>query len=223
MKKLEVSIWSDVNCPWCAIGYAQFAKAVELLSDELVVTVRWMPYQLVPDLPPEGRTQKAQYELSSGGSFSEIRESRIAVTEASKQAGYPIAWADDEDGDAMVWNTFDAHKLLRWALDWQGPEAQTALSLALFDAHFRDARNISDRETLAEIADSIPELRAEGAMEAMADDTLSMAVSFEEGRGRKSGINTVPTFVVADKYALQGAQEAETLAKALRDIAAKED
>lgn len=99
---------------------------------------------------------------------------------------------------------------------------QTALKLALFDAHFRERRNISDPAVLAEIAGSVPELWEEGATEALADETLTMAVRFEAERGRKNGITAVPSFVVANKYVLQGAQEPETFAKALRDIAGME-
>ena len=57
MPKVAVDIWSDVMCPWCAVGYTQFAKAVEALSGELDVEVRWMPFELNPDLPPEGKDQ----------------------------------------------------------------------------------------------------------------------------------------------------------------------
>jgi predicted DsbA family dithiol-disulfide isomerase len=57
MAKVAVDIWSDVMCPWCAVGYTQFAKAVDSSRDELEVEVRWMPFELNPDLPPEGKDQ----------------------------------------------------------------------------------------------------------------------------------------------------------------------
>lgn len=219
MSELDIDIWSDVMCPWCAIGYANLAQAIALLDGELDVRIRWMPFELVPDMPPEGRSQKAHYELATGKSFSEAQESRSRVAEAARAAGYPIAWNEDADGERMVWNTFDCHKLLRWAYAWKGSEVQTALKQALFDAHFREHRNISDRDVLCEIAGSISELWAEGALEALEDHTLEMAVRIEEQRGRKSGIATVPTLVVGGKYVLEGSQEPEQYAAALRQIA----
>jgi predicted DsbA family dithiol-disulfide isomerase len=57
MPKVAVDIWSDVMCPWCAVGYTQFARRSRTLKDELDVEVRWMPFELNPDLPPEGKEQ----------------------------------------------------------------------------------------------------------------------------------------------------------------------
>ena len=57
--KVAVEIWSDIMCPWCAIGYAQFAKAVKALDGEIEVEARWMPFELNPEMPPEGKSQAA--------------------------------------------------------------------------------------------------------------------------------------------------------------------
>jgi len=223
MSELEVDIWSDVMCPWCAVGYAQFAKAVEMVADEVQVTIRWMPFELDPEAPAEGSKALEHFAEKYGYSLEEAAAALDTVEAKAQEAGFPIAYAGEgEPPEAMRWNTFAAHKLLRWALAWKGPEAQTTLKLALFKAHFRERRNISDPEVLAEIAGNVPELWAEGASEALADETLSMAVRFDAERGRKSGITAVPSFVVANKYVLQGAQEPETFAKALRDIAGME-
>lgn len=223
MKQLEVDIWSDVMCPWCAVGYANFARAMEMVADDVDVTIRWMPFELDPEAPPEGSKALEHFAEKYGYSLEEAAAKRDEVEAKAEAAGYPIAFDGDGDApEAMRWNTFNAHKLLRWALAWKGPEVQTELKLALFDAHFRKRSNISDPEVLAGIAGGVPELWAEGAAEALADDTLDMAVRFEAERGRKSGITAVPSFVVANKYVLQGAQEPETFAKALRDIAGME-
>lgn len=220
MKSLEVDIWSDVSCPWCAIGYAQFAKALELVADEVAVTLRWMPFELAPDMPPEGRSQAEHLGEVYGRTPDEVAAVREEIEARAEALDCPLAYAGEgEPPTAMMWNTFAAHRLLRWALAWKGPEVQTALKLALFEAHFRHRRNISDPQVLAEIAGSVPELWAEGALEALADETLSMAVKFEEKRGRESGLTAVPTFVVANKYVLQGAQEPEQFARALAQIA----
>ena len=48
---VDVHIWSDVMCPWCAIGYAQYEKALAELEGEIDVETRWMPFELNPDMP----------------------------------------------------------------------------------------------------------------------------------------------------------------------------
>ena len=141
--RVAVDIWSDVMCPWCAIGYSQFARALKELEGEIDVEVRWMPFELNPDMPPEGKSMAQHLAENYNRSPAEREEMRAHLNEAAERAGFSMAY--DGEGpppEQMMWNTFDAHKLLRWALASQGMEAQTALKLALFRAHFQQRRRI---------------------------------------------------------------------------------
>ena len=219
MAKVAVDIWSDVMCPWCAVGYTQFAKAVDQLEGELDVEVRWMPFELNPDLPPEGRSQDEHLARVYGRSADEVAAMRAQMHATAARAGFPMDYAGEgEEPPAMMWNTFAAHKLLRWALAEQGPEAQTRLKLALLKTHFQQRRNVSDRDVLLEVAEAAGFDRARAA-EALADEALAIAVRAEEQRGRQAGINSVPSFVVAGKYLIQGAREPEDYANMLRQVA----
>jgi predicted DsbA family dithiol-disulfide isomerase len=219
MPKIAVDIWSDVMCPWCAVGYTQFAKAVEALKGELEVEVRWMPFELNPDLPPEGKDQAKHLAEVYGRSPEEVAAMRAQMQATAARAGFPMDYTGEgEELPAMMWNTFEAHKLLRWALAEQGPEAQTRLKLALLRAHFQQRRNVSDREVLLDIAE------AEGfypgkAAEALADEALAIAVRAEEQRGRQAGISSVPSFVFGGKYLFAGAREPADFAALLRQFA----
>ena len=218
-RKVAVDIWSDVMCPWCAVGYTQFAKAVEALAGELDVEVRWMPFELNPDLPPEGKEQAKHLAEVYGRSAEEVAGMRAQMQATAARAGFPMDYAGEgEEPPAMMWNTFEAHKLLRWALAEQGPEAQTRLKLALLRAHFQQRRNVSDREVLLDVAEEEGFDRAEAAG-ALADEALAIAVRAEEQRGRQAGINSVPSFVVDGKYLIQGAREPEDYAGMLRQVA----
>jgi len=219
MPKVAVDIWSDVMCPWCAVGYTQFAKAVESLGDEIEVEVRWMPFELNPDLPAEGKDQARHLAEVYGRSADEVAGMRAQMQATAARAGFPMDYAGEGDEPpAMMWNTFEAHKLLRWALAEEGPEAQTRLKLALLKAHFQQRRNVGDREVLLAIAESEGFDRAKAA-EALGDEALAIAVRAEEARGRQSGITSVPSFVVDGKYLIQGAREPEDYAGMLRQVA----
>ena len=87
MKTLSVEIWSDVMCPWCAVGYTQFAKAIEALKGELDVEVRWMPFELNPDLPPEGRPQDQHLAEVYGRSPEEVAAMRAQMQATAARAG----------------------------------------------------------------------------------------------------------------------------------------
>jgi len=216
---IAVEIWSDVMCPWCAVGYTQFAKAVERLTGGLDVEIRWMPFELNPDLPPEGKDQAQHLAEVYGRTPEDVAAMRTQMQATAERAGFSMAYAGEgEEPPATMRNTFAAHKLLRWALAEQGPEAQTGLKLALLKAHFQQRRNVSDPAVLLDIAEAEGFDRASAAA-ALDDEALATATRIEEERGRRSGINSVPSFVIEGKYLIQGAREPEDYAGMLRQVA----
>ncbi len=223
MTKLSVDVWSDVMCPWCAIGMARFAEALRGLEGEIEVEMRWMPFELNPDLPAEGKEQAAHLAEVYGRSPDEIAAMRAQIAATGAQAGFPMDYAGEgEEPPAMMWNTFEAHKLLRWALAEEGPEAQTRLKAALFRAHFQRRLNVGDRAVLLDLAEAEGFDRAK-ASAALDDEALAMATRLEERRGREAGINSVPTFVFEGRYSVPGAQEPETFRQVLRKVAEMRD
>jgi len=206
-------------CPWCAVGYTQFARAVEDLKGELEVEVRWMPFELNPDLPPEGKRQDEHLAQVYGRSADEVAAMRAQMQATAARAGFPMDYTGKgEEPPAMMWNTFEAHKLLRWALAERGSEAQTRLKVALLKAHFQQRRNVGDREVLLDLAADEGFDRGKAA-DALGDEALEIATRLEEERGRLAGINSVPSFVVNGKYLIQGAREPGDYARMLRQVA----
>jgi predicted DsbA family dithiol-disulfide isomerase len=217
--QVDVQIWSDVMCPWCAIGSAQYAKALEQIGGEIAVTTRWMPFELNPDLPPEGKDQQKHLAEVYKRSPEEVAGMRAQMQARAEEAGFPMEWAGEgEEPAAWMWNTFDAHKLLRWALAIHGPEAQDRLSQALFRAHFQQRRPIGEREVLLDIAAEAGFDRVAAAA-ALEEEALAIATRVEEQRGRVMGINSVPSFIVNGRYQIPGAQEPAVYAAALRKVA----
>ncbi|WP_338243913.1 DsbA family oxidoreductase [Aurantiacibacter hainanensis] len=216
---MVVDIWSDVMCPWCLVGYRSFIEGARLVSDDVEVTIRWMPFELNPDMPAEGRLQSEHLAETYNRSEEEVEAMRAELAGAAERVGFPIDWrGEGEAPPPMMWNTFDCHKLLRWALAEYGPAEQTRLKEAMFAAHFQQRRNMADRDVLVELCENAG-LDGDAARRALDDEALEIAVRAEEERGREGGIAAVPTFVVNHKYGLQGAQEPENFARALLQIA----
>ena len=219
---MQVDIWSDVMCPWCAIGYTQFAQAVEQLAGEIEVETRWMPFELNPDMLPQGKPQAQHLAEVYGRSAEEAEGMRAQMLETAAKAGFPMDYAGEgEPPEPMMWNTFAAHKLLRWTLATAGAHTQTRLSLALFQAHFRERRDMSDHSVLLDIAASVG-LEREAAEAALDEEELAIAVRLEEKRAVESRIASVPTFVVNNRYILQGASEPAMFRDALLRLAMME-
>ncbi len=218
---ITIDIWSDVMCPWCAIGYGQLSKALDELAGEIEAEIRWRPFELNPDMPAEGEEQGAHLARKYRRSEEETQAVRAQMKAIAEQAGVTLEFTGEGDAPpAMMRNTFAAHTLLDWALETGGPDAQTRLKLALFEAHFNHRRDVSDHGVLVEIARATG-LDAEDARDAIGDERRGEKVRAEERRAWDMNISGVPAMVVNGKFMIPGAQSPETYVTALRRVAAR--
>lgn len=219
--RLTIDIWSDVMCPWCVIGYKNLEKALAELDGEIEAEVRWMPFELNPNMAPAGEQQDAHITKKYGRPPEQMAQVRENIRNLATEAGFAMDWqGEGEPPPQMMWNTRAAHVLLRWALEARGAEAQTRLKLALFRAHFQQRRNVSDPAVLADIAEA-EGFDREAALAAMADDRLAGVVAWEEDRGHEMNITGVPAMIINDRLMIPGAQPPETYVNALRHAVAK--
>ncbi|MEM7780560.1 MAG: DsbA family oxidoreductase [Pseudomonadota bacterium] len=219
---LTIDIYSDVMCPWCAIGYGQLTKALGELDGEIDAQIRWRPFELNPTMSKSGEQQEAHLQRKYGRSFEEGAKMRENMRQIAEGAGVSLNYEGDEDPapHAMMWNTRDCHKLLGLALEQMGPEVQTELKLALFKAHFNQRRDLSDRDVLLDIAAGVG-LHREAAKAALDDEALEARVVAEEAQAWDLNITGVPAMIVNGKFLIPGAQAPEVYVNALRRVAEK--
>lgn len=219
--RLTIDIFSDVMCPWCLIGYGQLTKALRELEGEIEAQLRWRPFELNPDMPPQGEAQDTHLAKKYRRSDEERAAIRAQMTAIADSAGVSLSYQGEREAPpAMMWNTRAAHKLLTFALDEAGPQVQTALKLALFRAHFNQRRNVSDPEVLLDIAAEVGLHRA-AAKAALADPGLDARVAAEEREAWDMNIAGVPAMVIGGKFLVPGAQSPETYVNVLRRVAEK--
>ena len=205
---IKLDIMSDPICPWCYIGKAHLDRALAAHPDHPFV-IEWHPFQLNPDMPPEGMGRRAYLEGKFGGKEGAVR-AYAPVVEHAEKAGLKI----DFEGMQRTPNTLDAHRLIHWA----GIEGkQTAAVSGLFKAYFVDARDIGDHEVLADIADSI-EMDAAVVRKLLDSDADRDDISARDAHSRQMGVNSVPTFIVAGKHAVPGAQPPELWARVIDEL-----
>jgi predicted DsbA family dithiol-disulfide isomerase len=220
-QKLTIDIYSDVMCPWCLIGYGQLTKALAELEGEIAAEIRWRPFELNPQMPPEGEEQEAHLQRKYGRPAEEGARLRGQMKAIAEGAGVSLSWEGEGDAPpAMMWNTRDCHKLLAFALEQAGPDVQTALKLALFRAHFNERRNLGDRAVLLDIASGVG-LHREAAKAALDDPELEASVLAEQGQAWDMNISGVPAMIVENKFLIPGAQTPEVYVNALRRVAGK--
>ena len=211
---VTIDIVSDVVCPWCIIGYRQLQQAVGTMGDRVEVGVRWHPFQLAPDLPPEGQLLTDYARERYGATPEKSAANRARMAELGQTLGIDFRWTRE----SRIYNTHRAHQLLHWA----GIEGkQTQLKLALFEAYFTGQANVSDTLVLLDAAEaaSLPREEARAILE---DGRYADAVTQEIAHWQDENVTGVPAFVVGGKYTIPGAQDAETWVRVLDRVMERE-
>ncbi len=213
---LRIDIVSDVVCPWCIIGYKQVEKALTLLPEPVEAEFHWHPFELNPDMPPEGEDAARHIARKYGRSLDET----AAVRERIRSTAEELGFAFGELGARRLYNSFAAHKLLTAAGKAKGWQVQTRLKLALFSAYFQQGRDISDQQTLLDVAEDIGLDRADCAGW-LADQSLAGEVRGEERYWINENVSGVPAIIFDGKYMVPGAQSPETFAQVIGKVLAK--
>jgi predicted DsbA family dithiol-disulfide isomerase len=208
---LSIDVISDVVCPWCFIGKKRLEKAMALVP-EVAVDVQWRPYQLAPELPPEG-VPRRDYMIGKFGSAERIDQIHARLTGIGAEEGIAFAF----DRIAVAPNTMNAHRLILWS---RAGGRQDDVVEALFRAFFMEGRNLADSGVLTMIG------AAHGLDAALLTELFDGESDVDRTRreiasAQRIGVTGVPFFIVAGKYGIAGAEAPETIAGAIRQAAAE--
>lgn len=208
---MQVEIWSDIACPWCLVGTARFERAVEEAGVDVDVVYR--SFELDPNVPTGGEAPPlVDYLAKKFGDRSRVQAAHARLTSAGSELGIDFRWSIMRRA-----NTFDAHRLLAWALRTGGSTAQRTLKKRILRAYFTEGADVSDRGVLADLVAEAGLDRA-AAVDVLASDAEAETVRAEEARAHSEGIAAVPTFVVEGRWMLQGALETEKWVRALTQL-----
>ena len=193
---IYVDIVSDTICPWCYIGKRRFERALDL-SGRNDIAISWRPFQLNPDMPPEGMTRDDYVRAKFGGG-DRPRQIYQAIAESGREAGIEFQFARIR----RTPNTVLSHRLVHWSAK---QERQDEVVAELFRAYFEDGLDVGDLEILVECARRAG-LDRELAHQFLLSEEGRQEVVASDVYARRLGINGVPCFIVNRKYAVSGAQ-----------------
>lgn len=202
---IALDIFADPVCPWCLIGKVELDRALESRPGH-PFAIAWHPFRLNPQMP-RGSMDRLEYLRAKLGAGAEAASR--AVAERAARLGLELSPSPREP------DTTDAHRLLHWA----GLEgAQSRVMSGLLRAHWQEARDIGDHAELRRIATAAG---LDGAMVAqlLAGDADSDEIATRETHARQRGVNSVPTFIVANRHAVSGAQPAALWQQVIDDLA----
>lgn len=203
---MEIEIYADVVCPWCWIGKRRLEQALASYDGE--VTVRYRPFQLDPTPVTEPKPLVEALGAKFGG--RERAESMVAqVSQVGASVGLDMRF-----DRAVAANTFEAHRLIRFATE-RG--RATEMIDALYRAHFSDGVDVGSTDALVKLASGVG-LDETEVRDHLESNAGRREVAADLAAAHELGVTSVPTFVLAGKYAVTGAQEPETLLAALREV-----
>jgi predicted DsbA family dithiol-disulfide isomerase len=220
MKKrsIKIDFISDVSCPWCAIGLANLDVALKRLEGEVAADLRFQPFELNPDMPPEGEDRVEHLARKYGLDREQQAANRERLRALAAEAGFEIAAADG----GRIYNTFDAQRLLYWVqLDGRLPPPQrtglaAALKRALLAAYHSRMQDPSDHDVLVAAAESVG-LDPDAARDVLTTGRFADEVRDMEQAWLRRGVNGVPAVAIGGRYLISGAQPPETFEQAIRN------
>lgn len=213
---LKIDFVSDIVCPWCAIGLSALEIALSRLEGEVAVQLHFQPFELHPDMGPEGAEVVPYLSKKYGMSAEQVAQNQQNIAVRGAAVGFEFRM----DRRSRTYNTFDAHRLLHWAAEEGSDTQQRALKHALLRAHFTDGENPGAREVLIACAAQagLDETRA---AEVVDSDEYAEAVRERERLYLDAGIHSVPAVIINDRHLIAGGQPPEVFEQALRQIAAE--
>jgi predicted DsbA family dithiol-disulfide isomerase len=210
-KRLQVQIWSDIACPWCYVGKRRFESALQQFAHGDEVEVTWRSFELDPRAPRVRPHQDYAERLAAkyGRTRGQAQEMIDRMVEMALADGIEMNFDHIQPG-----NTFDAHRLLHLAHRAGGSSKQEALEERFFRAYLVEGRSIGDPDALRGLATDVglPENEVSAVL---ATDQYAREVRADEDEAHALGIHGVPFFVLANRYAIEGAQPAELMLSAL--------
>ena len=203
--KVLIEVIFDPGCPWCYIGKRRLERALAL-RPQVAAAVRWWPFLLNPNIPPDG-IDRSTYLLRKFGSEARVGRVYGAIADVGQSVEIDFAF----ERIARTPNTVNAHRLVRFS-EIHG-KADAAVE-ALFFHHFVVGRDIGDVRVLVGIGVGLG-LDSEALELYLKSDAELALIYSENGRAHRLGINGVPSFVLNNAFVVSGAQEPNVLMRML--------
>jgi len=183
------------------VGKRNLESAIAMSEHQ--VEVRWLPFQLRPNVPMEGVPKGGTPETRVGVRMKAAGEA-VGITFTGKCDRYP--------------NSLAAHALLKYAAK-VSPSKQSELQEVVFRQYFTDGLYPSV-DNLAAAALEVG-LDSEAAREFAESEENQSAVEAEAREISRAGVTGVPFFFVNGEPAFSGAQPPATFVRLLDEAAAE--
>jgi predicted DsbA family dithiol-disulfide isomerase len=217
---MRIDIYSDTICPWCYLGKRRFELAVAA-RPQYEPRVTWRPFELNPDIPPEG-VDRAAYLASRIGSSERVTEIQTELKRQGEASGIEFRF----DLIERMPNTRRSHLLIAHAARrgrqtvafGGGLGLQAAVKDRVMRAYFEEGCDIGDIEELVRLGVEAGLTERETRSALILREGQDGVIAAERHAG-VLGITGVPTFIFDGQYTISGAQEVGALARVFDQVA----
>ena len=154
------------------------------------MAVEWVPFELHPEIPPEGRPRE---EVLPAAYLARVND---GLKRMAEQTGLKLAT------HARLINSRPALRAAEFAREQGRFEA---MHRALFHAYWDEGRDVSDRSVLREVAEKAG-VEVEGMEAAVAANRFGDYLDARRQEAEDLMIDGIPAHVIADRYLVMGAQ-----------------
>lgn len=198
---VQIDVWSDYVCPFCYLEMPELTQLAERLGNAAAIT--WRAFELRPDPVPT---------LDLGGEY---------LHRVWTQSVYPMA-----EARGMVLRLPPVQPRSRRAFEAAAFARDhgrfDAMHEALFQAFFRDGRDLADMAVLEDMAESAG-LDAAALRRALDEGRYTAEVVADERLAQELGITGVPATIMgradgSERLLVSGAQPAAVLEGAVREV-----
>lgn len=204
---LPIDIWSDVVCPWCAIGKANLEQALSQFDHADQVVVRWHSFELDPNAPAVRQGDYAAMIAKKYGMEPEQARTQVeAMTARGAEVGVSFRFDRVQPG-----NTFDAHRLIQFGA-LRG--LQSEVKSRLLRGYLHDGEAIGLPEVVHRLGVEAG-LDPDEVTAVLESDAFAEEVRADEVLAAQLQVTGVPFFVIDRRLAVAGAQPPEVLLEVL--------
>ena len=208
---MTIKIWSDYACPFCYIGEKRLEKALSQIDSEF--KIEFKSFELDPTASENVTSSTVErFAKKYGMSIDDAAQRIEQISMMGRREGIDFKYIS-----TRYTNTFDSLRLTKFAQE----KGHEEIIEKLFDAYFTKNLELADHEVLKKIAAECG-LDENEVAEVLNSDKYAEEVRRDEYEAAVNGIHGVPYFVIADKYALSGAQPSDVIKQAIEDAVAEE-
>lgn len=200
---MKIEYWSDFVCPYCYIGKKRLQTVIEEFHPAEEVRIQMKSYELDRHAP--FRVRYTAEELFALKYRLDLKTAHDKVAEISR-LGEQEGLEGMDYARTRVTNTFDAHRLAKYAASQGNHDLEDLLYKACFCEH----ENIGEKDVLLRLGEQSG-LDPAGTEQILSSDAYGEAVRADEREAHLRGIRLVPHFVVDGREVLSGAESREKI------------